>query len=97
LTALCRHLLTFPSHTSLSTFSSYLNLGLPLLLPSGLLSNIFLTVLSRFIRTTCPVHSNIFFLIFATTSRSSHTVALSIPDSSYSPYSFLYHPSMYHS
>ena len=96
LNALCRHLLTSLSHRSLSTFSSHLNLGLPFLLfPSGLLSNIFLTILPWFILTTCLIHSNLFFLISATMSRASHTVAPPIPDSSYSPYSFLYHRSMY--
>jgi hypothetical protein len=46
-TAFCRQLLTFISRRSFSTISSHLNLGLPFfLLPSGLLSNIFLTVLS---------------------------------------------------
>jgi len=50
---------SFNSITLISfyTTSSHLNLGLPLLLlPSGLLSNIFLTVLL----TACPIHSNIF-------------------------------------
>jgi len=45
-TAFCRHLLTFNSCTSFTTFSSHLSLGLPLLLfPSGLLSNTYFTVL----------------------------------------------------
>jgi len=45
-TVFCRHLLTFISRRSLSTSSSHLYLGLPLLLfPSGLLSKIFLNLL----------------------------------------------------
>ena len=43
-TAVCRHILTFIYPTSFSTNSSHLYLGLPfLLLPSDLVSNIFLT------------------------------------------------------
>jgi len=46
-TAFCRHLLTFYSRRSFPTYSSHLNLVLPLLLlPSGLLSDIFLTILT---------------------------------------------------
>jgi len=43
-TAFCLHLLVFFSRTSCSTSSNHLNLGLPfllLLIPSGVLSNIF--------------------------------------------------------
>jgi hypothetical protein len=44
-TALCHHLLIFISCRSFSTSCSHLSLGLSVLLPSGLLLNIFLTVL----------------------------------------------------
>ena len=70
-TAVCRRLLTFISRRSFSTSSTYIILGLPLLpLPSGLFSNIFLTVLTCSIFIACPIHSNLFFLISVTTSRS---------------------------
>ena len=70
----------FPVHCllispiSFSTSSSHLNLDLPLLpLPSSSLPNTFLTALPRSILTTCPIHSRIFFLISATTSRSLYS------------------------
>jgi hypothetical protein len=45
LNVLCCHLINYISHTSYSSFSSHVSLGLPLLLSSGLLSNICVTVL----------------------------------------------------
>jgi len=55
-TAFSCHLLTFISCRSFSTSSNHLNLGFRLLLlPSGSLSNIFLTVLSCFILTICQI------------------------------------------
>ena len=70
-TAFCHHLLNFISRRSFSTSSSHLNLCLPLLpLLSGLLPNIFLTVLPWTTFTTCPIHSKLFFLIPAIMSRS---------------------------
>ena len=42
-TVFCRHLLAFISNASFSTCSNHLILGLPILFPSGLLSDIFLT------------------------------------------------------
>jgi len=52
-TVFCRHLLTFISPWSFSTSCSHLYLGLPLLLlPSGLLSKIFLSLLPWSILTT---------------------------------------------
>jgi len=68
-TVICRHLLTFISRRSFSTSSSYLYLGLPfLLLPSGLLSKIFLNVLHWSILTTClynceETHENLILYI----------------------------------
>jgi len=74
LSVVCCHLLTFVSPISFSTSSSHLILGLAiLLLPSGLLSNIFLNVLPRSILTTCPIHSNLFFLMSATMTRSLYS------------------------
>ena len=65
-TAFCHHLLTFISHRSFSIPSHHLSLCVPLLLfPSSWLSNTFLTVLPSSILTTCPIHSNHFFLITA--------------------------------
>ena len=70
-TAFWRHLLTLNSRWFSFTSSSHHNQGLPLLLlPPCLLSNIFLTFLTWSILTTCPTHSNLFFLISTTTSRS---------------------------
>ena len=55
---------------SFSASSSHLNLGLPLFrLPSGLLLNTFLSALHWSILTACSIHSNLFFLIFATMLR----------------------------
>ena len=72
--AFCRHLLTIISLRSFPTSSIHLTLGLPLvLLPSCLLSNIFLTILPWSIPTTCPVHSSLFFLTSATMSRSLYS------------------------
>jgi hypothetical protein len=66
-TAFCHHLLTFISRRSFSTSPSHHILGLSrLLLPSDLLSNIFLTVLPWSILTTCPVHSSLCCLTSAT-------------------------------
>jgi len=49
---------------SWSTPSSHGSFGRPTLLtPSGLALNIFLMVLSLFIRTRCPVHANLLTLI----------------------------------
>ena len=74
LIVLCHHLLTFICRRTFSASSGHLNLGLPLLLlPSGLLSNIFLTVFPWSILITCPVHSNLFILISATISRSLYS------------------------
>ena len=57
--------LTFVHQRYFSTYSNYLSLGLPnLILPSGLLSNIFLTTV-----TTCNIHSNLFFAIYPTISK----------------------------
>ena len=62
------------SHRALSASSNHLSLGLPLLLlSSGLLQNTFVTVLSRSIFATCPIHSNLFFLISAPMSRSLYS------------------------
>ena len=96
-TAFCHHLLTFISHRSFSTSSSHLNPSLPLhLLMSNLLPNIFLTVLPWSILTTCPIHSNLFFLISATMSRPLHSsliswlvIILHIPYSTTGPYNLL--------
>ena len=72
--ALFHHLLTFNSHRSFPSSSSHLNLGFPLLLlSSGLLSNIFVTVLPWSILTACSIHSNFFFLIFVTMLKSLHS------------------------
>ena len=61
-TAFCRHLLTFFSRRSFSTSSNHHHPGLPLLLlPSGSLSIIFLTLLTWSILTTCPTYSNLLF------------------------------------
>ena len=62
-TAFCLHLLTFiPLCISSSTFSGHLSHGLPfLLLPSGLLSNIFLALLPWSIFTISPIHSSLSF------------------------------------
>ena len=69
-TDLCCHLLIFISRRSVSTSSSHLNRGLPLLLlPSVLLPNIFLTLLPWYILTTCPTLSNLFFLMSVIMSR----------------------------
>ena len=69
-TAFCRYLLTF-SRRSFSTSSIHHHPGLPLLLLLfGSLSNIFLTLLTWSILTTCPTDSNLFFLISAVMSRS---------------------------
>jgi len=77
--AFCRHQLTFICHRSFSTSSSHHNLGLPLLLlPSGLLSDIFLTVLPWSVLITYPIHSSLFFLISAAMSRSVYS-ALNSP------------------
>ena len=52
--AFCLHYLTFVSYRSFSVSSSHLSLGLPLiLLPSGLLSNILLTVLFISVHVPC--------------------------------------------
>ena len=52
---------------SWSTPSSHRSFGLPTLLtPSGLALNIFLMVLSLFIRTRCPAHANLLTLIAET-------------------------------
>jgi len=68
------HLLIFISLRSFSTSSSHLSVGLHLLLlPCGLLSNIFLSVLPSSIPTTCPTHSYLFFLIPSTMSRPLHS------------------------
>jgi len=57
--AFCCHFLTFISQRSFSTSFSHLSQRLPfLLLPSRLLSNIFVTVLPWSILTTCPIHSS---------------------------------------
>ena len=69
-TAFRCHLLTFISRGPFSTSSSHISQGLPSFLPSGLLSNIFLTVLPWFILTKCPVQSNLFVFICAAMSRS---------------------------
>ena len=75
-TALYRHFLPFITHRSFSTTSSHLSLGLPLTqLPSDLLSNIFLTVLPWSILATCPIHSNLFYLISVIMYISGHAVA----------------------
>ena len=57
-TVFCRHLLTFVSRGSSPTSLSHLILGLPVLLPSDLVSNIFLTLLPWSILTKSPVPSN---------------------------------------
>ena len=68
------HLLTFITRTSFSTSSSHLSLDIPLLLPpTGLLASTFITVLPWPILTTCPIHSNLFFLISSTVTRSFHS------------------------
>ena len=78
----------------LTAFFCYLSLCLPvLLLPSGLLSYIFVTVLSLSILTACPIHSNLFLLIAAAMSRSFYSslnswlvLILHIPCSSTGPF-----------
>ena len=65
LTAFSRHLLTFIFRRSFSLSSSHLNLSLPLLLLSSLLSNILLTVLPWSILTTCQIRSNFFFFLIS--------------------------------
>ena len=73
-TVFCHYISTFLSRRSLTTSSSHVILGLPiLLLPSGLLSNIFLTSLPRSNLTTCPIQSKFFFVMSATVSKSLYT------------------------
>ena len=102
-TAVCHRLLTFISRRSFSTSSTHINLGLPLLpLPSGLFSDIFLTVLTCSILIACPIHPNFFFLISVTTSislynspSSSLVLILQIPCSATVPVSLLFSSPMY--
>jgi len=87
-TVFCRHISTFLSRRSLSTFSNHVILGLPiLLLPSGLLSNIFLTSLPWPSLTTCPIQSKLFFVTSATVG-----LLLQFLIGSYSPHSSFYIP-----
>ena len=71
-TAFCHHLLTLISHRSFATSSNHLNLGLPiLLLPSSLLLKYFHNYPSMIHSYQCPIHSNLFFVMCATLSKSS--------------------------
>ena len=73
-TAFCRLLLNFIFCRSFYIPSSHFTLGLPfLLLPSSLLSKYFLNCPSVSILTTCPIRSNLFFLISVTVYRSIYS------------------------
>ena len=54
---------------NISTSSKHLRLSFPLLLPSGLPSNIFSTTLLWYILAKCPTHSCLFFLINTSTNK----------------------------
>ena len=93
-TAFWCHLLTFIFRRSFSTYSTH-HQGLPLLLlPSGSLSNIFLTFLTWSILTTFPTHPNLFLLISATMSRFLFS-SLNSWSVFNSPHSLLYTRSIY--
>ena len=99
-TAYCRHLFILISFRYFLTFSSHLDICFPFLLfPSGLISNVFLFIF-WFILATCPIHSNLFFLISATMSTSIRMyrcidVSPSIPQQFLLSISLLYHRSTY--
>ena len=90
-----RQCLNFISRRPFSTSSNHFKRDLPILrLPSGLLSNIFLSTLPWFIPMRYSIQSNlIFFLISAT--MSNFYIAPAIPISYYSPHSLFYHRSIY--
>ena len=68
-TTICRHCLNFISRRSFSTYFNHLKRGLPILrLPFGLLTNVFLSTLPRFILMRCFIHSNLVILISGTMS-----------------------------
>ena len=72
--ALCRHLLTSVSLKSFSKSSNYLNLGLPiLLLPTGFLSNIFLSSLPWCILSRRRILPSLFFSLSALVSESLYS------------------------